>query len=1100
MKRIVTLLLAFIAITSAYAEVVTADQALVAAREFISKGQARFTAGPGIALMLAHEARSLDGKPDYYVFNNGVDGGYIVVTGDDRTVPVWGYSTSGTFDYESLPENAKWWLSEYQRQLQFLRDHPEAKARQVETLSKSVDSLLTTKWDQCAPYNYYCPAAQNNSSLMNKYVNNACTGCVATALAQIMYHHKWPATGTGSKNYDCYVEEYQENGSGLESGFVERDRLEKLNADFSKSAYKWNLMKNEYKTTIVDGNTYECYYKAEDGDWVEINFSSSISPGLAVAKLMSDVGIAVEMTYGAPGRGGSGAYCSKARTAMETFFQYSAELKKRDDEESEYIVDGEWDNKIRDEIDADRPVFYGGERKVIEDGEEKTYAHAFVFDGYDNEGRFHVNWGWGGKDNNYYLSNLLNPDTKNYNTNHKAIFLTPERDRKSLSVAMPKGNAGKVLKGGVKANLPFTVFGNNLDREVTFTLSGSDADQFFLTRSSVSAAEANSGINCILSYLPTRVGAHTAQLTVSSGNDVDPVILELTGHAVLYYDADGDATVSVHDLTASIDALLTDGNVAYTDRSISIDEVTGMIDYLLSGNQEMDVEDGLVAYYPFDEDAHDASGNGNDGVLCNVTPTTGTYGEANGAYEFGGYYNPGYIRIPNSESLQFTDGFSFSCFVKPTDWFGQDTVGNFTTTDAVQAIFAKSNDHNGPAFQFAGTPSRIKFYCSSLEQSSQWCGINSLDRIQGDKLNNWIHVALTYSNKEARMYIDGLLIKSKNITPNFSQMNSHDLYLGQYSNDWYPLNGVLDEVRIYNRALTDIEVLALSEGSEQAYAETHPFKLSQRSVSLSVGANVTIEILNGNGSYSVGGDTDIVDFTLNQENESITLTGVAEGTTNVTVIDINTQTTISLPVTVTAPVDTHEWVDLGLPSGTLWATCNVGASTPEDYGDYFAWGETAPKDLYDWSTYKWCNGSEGKLTKYCTNSSYGYNGFVDNKTELDPEDDAAYVNWGPSWRMPTHDQFLELIDNCTWQWTQRNGVYGQLVSGPNGNTLFLPTAGYRWYDSLYGEGSYGCCWSRTLYSLGPSDAYDLYVNSGYWNEDSNGYRGCGLTVRAVRIP
>ena len=788
------------------------------------------------------------------------------------------------------------------------------------------------------------------------------------------------------------------------------------------------------------------------------------------------------------------------------------------------------------------------------------------------------------------------------------------------------------------------------------------------------------------------------------------MILDLKGHAVLYYDANGDATVTVEDLTAIIDALLTDGEVGYTDRSVTLSDMSGAIDYMLTGNPEMDVDDGLVAYYPFNGDAKDASGHGNDGVLSNVTPTTGTYGEADGAYQFGGYYNQGYIRIPNSESLKFTDGFSFSCFVKPTDWFGQDTDGAFTTTDAVQAIFAKSNDHNGPAFQFAGTPSRIKFYSSSLEQNSQWCGLNSLDRIQGDKQNNWIHVAFTYSDKVACMYIDGELIQRKSITPNFSQMNSQDLYLGRYSNDWYPLNGALDEVRIYNRALTEVEVLALAEGSEQAYAETHPFKLSQRSVSLAVGESVTIEILNGNGSYSVGGDSDIVDFTLNQENESITLTGIAEGTTTVTVIDVNTQTTISLPVTVTQPQgqivmerkywlktvndyyinsfynpmrfsyqefrfsfdngtnvtiqyhngyywndtysnshlgvfvnvsrdgqneewyisplikeewvdekimisndgtihywmngedkgthlfdlltldnannvsitmspygwyfthyhymddfklftpsvcisdnfndgvldnniwqtpvnpdgvreengilkaeqlrtdkdfnlrsypipslvtaneDNHEWVDLGLPSGTLWATCNVGADTPEDMGDHFAWGETAPKEVYEMDNYKWYDSSSDKLTKYCTDAKYGT---VDYKTELLPEDDAAYVNWGPSWRMPTQAQQQELIDNCTWTWTTRNGVNGRLVTGPNGNTMFLPVAGFRWHSSqhVYTAGETGYYWSHTLIddSNRPYLAHNLYFGSNnvYYTCD---VRERGFTVRAVRIP
>ena len=193
----------------------------------------------------------------------------------------------------------------------------------------------------------------------------------------------------------------------------------------------------------------------------------------------------------------------------------------------------------------------------------------------------------------------------------------------------------------------------------------------------------------------------------------------------------------------------------------------------------------------------------------------------------------------------------------------------------------------------------------------------------------------------------------------------------------------------------------------------------------------------------------------------------------------------------------HEWVDLGLPSGTLWATCNIGANAPEEYGDYFAWGETAPKEVYTWSTYKWCNGSETTLTKYCS-SSYGYNGFADGKMELDPEDDAAYVNWGSSWRMPTKEQLQELIDNCTGTWTQLNGVNGRLVTGPNGNSLFLPLAGSRSNYSLSNAGSSGGYWSRMLLPYLSSYATDVYFASGSvsWNGMSRFY---GFTVRAVYI-
>ena len=205
------------------------------------------------------------------------------------------------------------------------------------------------------------------------------------------------------------------------------------------------------------------------------------------------------------------------------------------------------------------------------------------------------------------------------------------------------------------------------------------------------------------------------------------------------------------------------------------------------------------------------------------------------------------------------------------------------------------------------------------------------------------------------------------------------------------------------------------------------------------------------------------------------------------------------PEDTVTPSDEHQWVDLGLPSGTLWATRNVGASAPEDYGDYFAWGETAPKDYYDSNTYKWCNGTENTMTKYCTDSSYGYNGFTDGKTELDPEDDAARVNWGSSWRMPSVDQIQELCDNCTWQWTQRNGVNGHLVTGPNGNTLFLPAAGFRLGESLYSAGSGGYYWSRTLLSDYPGYAYYLYFNSGDWGYGNGRSRVYGHPVRAVRV-
>lgn len=190
----------------------------------------------------------------------------------------------------------------------------------------------------------------------------------------------------------------------------------------------------------------------------------------------------------------------------------------------------------------------------------------------------------------------------------------------------------------------------------------------------------------------------------------------------------------------------------------------------------------------------------------------------------------------------------------------------------------------------------------------------------------------------------------------------------------------------------------------------------------------------------------------------------------------------------------YTMVDLGLPSGTLWADRNVGADSPEAYGDYFAWGETTPKDYYDWSTYKWCQGSSNTLTKYCADSSCGT---VDNKIVLDLEDDAAYVNMGEEWRMPTYDELNELINKCSWTWTTQNGTNGYTVTGPNGNSIFLPAAGRRY------EGDFNCVGIEGYYNsaMREDGDYAWYLEFGkmesnYFRLD-DGSRSHGRTVRAV---
>ena len=203
----------------------------------------------------------------------------------------------------------------------------------------------------------------------------------------------------------------------------------------------------------------------------------------------------------------------------------------------------------------------------------------------------------------------------------------------------------------------------------------------------------------------------------------------------------------------------------------------------------------------------------------------------------------------------------------------------------------------------------------------------------------------------------------------------------------------------------------------------------------------------------------------------------------------------------------YGYVDLGLPSGTKWATMNVGADSPEDYGDYFAWGETSTKSTYSWSTYKWMTDGMSSwrgVNKYTiedwqTDAVWynEYGEFVgDGKTTLDLEDDAANANWGGDWRMPTKEDLYELRNNCTWVWSSLNGVKGYKVIGPNENSIFLPAAGDRYDSDLGGAGSDGYYWSSSLYTYYSNRAYDLYFSSGIVDLGSS-TRDAGRTVRPV---
>lgn len=188
-----------------------------------------------------------------------------------------------------------------------------------------------------------------------------------------------------------------------------------------------------------------------------------------------------------------------------------------------------------------------------------------------------------------------------------------------------------------------------------------------------------------------------------------------------------------------------------------------------------------------------------------------------------------------------------------------------------------------------------------------------------------------------------------------------------------------------------------------------------------------------------------------------------------------------------------DYIDLGLTSGAKWASTNLGATKAEEYGNYYAWGETTPKTDYSWSTYRY-GSNYNRLTKYNTNSSYGT---VDNKTVLDPSDDAVYVATGGTAHMPTANQIDELINETETRWGKVNGVWGRLFTGSNGNSIFIPASGNRYGSELYNRDHWFYVWSSSLSESGPNNGWCLYSLMNYLGRDSSG-RFQGLSVRGLR--
>ncbi len=354
MKKLVLSVLVLLAAVGVRGEQISVEQAMNNACDFVSNGAARMPARVASAAPQLAYTATQDGVNAFYVFNFG-DKGYVIAAADDCAAPVLGYSDAGAFDPQAMPDNMRDFLEAYQAEIAaaVAADAPAGTTVPCEAPQRhNIEPLLGTVWSQGEPFNTLCPMDGDYQCVV---------GCVATAMSQIMYYYKYPAQGTGSNTYTTTI----------------GDEDVTLSLDFSSLTFDWENILPSYRWNV---------------DYTD-------AQAAAVAQLCYAAGVSVNMMYGPSSTGGSGAYSLDVSRALCNYFGYNRSMHHL--MRYEYSP-AEWEEIIYNELAAARPVFYHG-RSV-------AGGHAFVCDGYQDGGYFHMNWGWSGMSDGYFRLSALQPD------------------------------------------------------------------------------------------------------------------------------------------------------------------------------------------------------------------------------------------------------------------------------------------------------------------------------------------------------------------------------------------------------------------------------------------------------------------------------------------------------------------------------------------------------------------------------------------------------------------------------------------------------------------------------------------------------------------
>ena len=970
--QVLVLLLVVLFPAFSFAEKVSEQEALKKAQTFMK----------GKKLQVSDKARRA-GTPNeeqnqpYYVFNAEGNGGFVIISGDDRTPEVLGYANEGAFDIETAPANARWLMDYYEKSISSLDTDIQTKtfSKKAPANRSSVAPLVKTKWGQGnrgMAYNKYCPQVDGKKCFV---------GCVATAMAQIMNYHQWPVSATTA--IGAYTTE------------TENIYMPAL----SPTTFNWKNM--------------------TDDD---------------IARLLLYCGQTVQMDYGPTT---SYAYAEDAAVSFYEVFGYEtgAHYIFRDD-----YADDDWEELMYNELRNYGPILYRG-------ADPNAGGHIFICDGYDaSNGLFSINWGWYGDCDGYFLLSQLKPGD-DYSSGQGAV----------VGVRPPYSATINFVDDKVKA-LCVANWDTNGDGELSYVEAAAVTDlgtvfkgnmniqsfnelQYFTGLRSIGDYAFNNCVHLSSVIIPNSVSS--IGNNAFSACDLPSVTIPnsvVTIGAYGFYHCYSLTSVTIPSSVTSIGSfafndndlasiVVESGNTVYDSRNNCNALIETKTNKLITGCKNTIVPSTVTAYEDF------AFGGCKDMTSVVIPSTVVSIGES-----VFSRCDVSSIRVEDGNPVYDSRGNCNAIIETKTNKLVlgcKNTVIPNTVTSVGRSAF--DDCFQLTSITIPNSVTDIGWYafadCSGLTDVTISNSVTSIGTFTFGNCTNLRSVDIPNLVTSIGYYAFGGCKSLASITiPNSVASIGESAFFGanpteitSMIKDVFPINDNVFQYWDNNERKFTSATLYVPAGTKAKYEATDGWKNFRNIVEMEAQYNF-------------------------------------------------------------CPDDHHpHMIDLGLPSGTKWACCNVGADKPEGYGGYYAWGETEEKEKYSWETYLYGDGSDY--------GAYDIGVDIAGKTY-----DVAYVKQGSNWRMPTLDQMEEITSSCTSEWITLNDVKGLKITGSNGNSIFLPAAGEKYTygstDGLTEDGVEGHYWTSNCQP-------DFIGNARLFNfaEEFHGIgsygRRDGVTVRAV---